>query len=406
MKTLKKYGIFTVIVLIAVTMLVFATQRRGTYSKAISKTAGSFIKDAVNYKALTPQPPTEFDSLQISDPVGHRNLQIFIISSKKESASADYITLSEAIEKRVVKVHETGSVNQLAITNSSDNYIFIHSGDIVKGGKQDRTISDDMLIPPRAKNMPLESFCVESGRWQKRGTEKADQFSSNSAMLSSRKLKIAARHDKNQSAVWSNVAEQQNKLNENISKMNGENIDVRSNRSATSLQLTLENKELEKIMKEFIDKFNALPVDKKNTVGFAYAVNGEVYGIDIYYNHALFSELWNKLLNSAIVEAISDMDKQEPGERADVEDVVELMKQPPSKNNNKRNINDETELMISEDDDIILFETRDKENRCLHKNYIKQDKNEPDQDNNTNQRIYNNNDLNNRINTDQEQRRQ
>ncbi|MDR0660584.1 MAG: hypothetical protein LBG19_07260 [Prevotellaceae bacterium] len=73
---------------------------------------------------------------------------------------------------------------------------FIMSGDIVKGGKQDRTISEDMVLKPKNKKVPLASFCVEQSRWEKRGSEDVAKFTSSSNMLSNRDLKIAARSQK------------------------------------------------------------------------------------------------------------------------------------------------------------------------------------------------------------------
>ena len=41
--------------------------------------------------------------------------------------------------------------------------MFIQSGDIVKGGKQDRILSVSIMIPPLSGRILIEAFCVESG---------------------------------------------------------------------------------------------------------------------------------------------------------------------------------------------------------------------------------------------------
>lgn len=151
------------------------------------------------------------------------------------------------MDAKEVTVKETGSVSKLSIDNNSSHYVFIHSGDIVKGGKQDRTISYDVIIPPKTKNITLESFCVEKGRWKQRSNENVNAFSSNTKMLSSKELKLAAKHEKNQSKVWSKVSEQKKFLNKNLSEKNGHEVNIAANESNSSLQLALENKELEKI---------------------------------------------------------------------------------------------------------------------------------------------------------------
>ncbi|MBU0765118.1 MAG: hypothetical protein KJ607_09820, partial [Bacteroidetes bacterium] len=187
----------------------------------------------------------------IQPPAVCRNLQIFLITGKDTVKGKEYFSLSEALEKKWVKVNETGTVNELTIINYSEKWVYINSGDIVKGGRQDRTIGYDMLLPPKSGEIPLKSFCVESGRWRKRGNERADAFSANTTTLSTRKQKIAAKYESNQSEVWSGVSELQNKLNENVSAIKGEEVDVRSGESESSLQLTLENDDLKSIMNEY-----------------------------------------------------------------------------------------------------------------------------------------------------------
>ena len=106
---------------------------------------------------------------QITESYTSDNLQVFLILGEEEGELPEYISLGEAMKSKKVEVKETGQVNELSITNKSDKHIFIHSGDIVKGGKQDRTLAYDLIGPPHVKDMPLASFCVEQGRWRKRG---------------------------------------------------------------------------------------------------------------------------------------------------------------------------------------------------------------------------------------------
>src|SRR5215475_15688268 len=110
----------------------------------------------------------------ISEPVVHRNLQIFLIHGETQLEGRHYATLSEAMAKGMVVVKETGNVSELNIQNrSGDAIIFLNAGDIVKGGRQDRTIRDDIILETRSGQVPLPSFCVENGRWTKRGGEDA-----------------------------------------------------------------------------------------------------------------------------------------------------------------------------------------------------------------------------------------
>lgn len=282
------------------------------------------------------------------------------------------------MEKKFVTVFETESVNQLAVENQSEKFVFICSGEIVKGGKQDRTLAKDIILPPKSGKIPLASFCVESGRWQQREGETLEEFSSSNYSLSSRDLKVAAKKSKSQGEVWNNVSRQQVKVNENMVAFYDydASFDVKSETSETSLQLTLENEELRKVKAEYETFFKNLSFDKSRTVGFVYAINGEIYGIDIYHNYKLFNDLWSKMLDAILVEAIAEKNKNEI-ENIDRTQILSLIKQFSEAETTveKEEINSETTYIITSSPNIVKFETLDKreDSMLLHLNYISVD---------------------------------
>ena len=75
----------------------------------------------------------------------HDNLTVFLIHGKDRIDVSGLLTLEEAIEQKKVIVNETGSVNELTIENVSDVPVYVQSTDIVKGGRQDRTIANDFF---------------------------------------------------------------------------------------------------------------------------------------------------------------------------------------------------------------------------------------------------------------------
>src|SRR5215208_5420126 len=108
---------------------------------------------------------------KLSGPYTHGNLTVFLVHGPDKLKNREFLTLEEAMAKKVAVVHETSNVNELAIENSGDTDVYVQSGDIVKGGKQDRTIAMDFIVPAKSGKLPIGSFCVEHGRWQQRGAE-------------------------------------------------------------------------------------------------------------------------------------------------------------------------------------------------------------------------------------------
>jgi hypothetical protein len=232
-----------------------------------------------------------------------KNLTIFLIRGENE-LSRNYLTLEEAMNQKKITLHETGSVGELSVVNTSSDHVFVMAGDIVKGGRQDRTISEDIVFAPGDKNVPLKSFCVEQSRWSGRGSESAAVFSSSEKTLNNKALKIAARTEKNQSKVWDEVAEYQVKASEKVE------VDVKSEDSPSSLQLTLENDKIKSIISEYVDVLQPAFDDKNDVLGFAFFINGKISTVEIFGNAALFKKLQKKLLEATASEAFEQYDEK------------------------------------------------------------------------------------------------
>jgi hypothetical protein len=349
----------------------------GVYSWSSGKTTTKRVLTNPLYDDLVAA-----DQQNVSAKAQFNNLEIFLIYGTTETDQRKYVTLSDALKDSMVKVKETGTVNNLQISNYSSEYIYINSGDIVKGGKQDRTIKYDIVIGPNMKDVNLASFCVERGRWSQRnsfenGTEDVSGFNSSEYTLSDANLKIAARYESSQSQVWTNVDAYQVNTEANINRdrktKKEDTIVIKSKVSSTSLELTLENKELKKVNDEYKTALLQQLPDTKNAVGMAYYINGRLYNVDIYNNHQLFADLYNKLLDAAIAEAISIQKKPTDTLVTDVNTLKDLLK-ANAKVYVEEKVNELTTSKISENNankSMVIFTTFDEEQKTwLRRNWI------------------------------------
>jgi hypothetical protein len=213
------------------------------------------------------------------------------------------------MEQGLTVLHETGNVGELVIDNMSDRYVFIMAGDIVKGGRQDRTMGADVILQPGSKGVPLRSFCVEHSRWHQRGYEDARRFSSSEKMLSSSELKMASRAHRSQSEVWDEVAHYQTRASMSTGS------DVRSRASASSLELTLDNEQLKAAVKEYLDAIKPTFDRNPAITGFAFSINGSLTMVEDFGSAALFGKLRDKLLESAANEAVAKYDRRDSAYR-------------------------------------------------------------------------------------------
>lgn len=250
----------------------------------------------------------------LSQPVTVRNLTAwFVVAPPPDSSGElDYAVLEESIHGQTALIHETGNVNELFVENKGDVDLFIQAGDIVKGGRQDRTIGVDFIVPARSGKVPLPVFCVEQSRWHRRHLESPVRFSKASDLIASKKALLAIRLAKSQHDVWQSVAEEQELLANSVHRK------VRSDESPTSLQLTYENEHVTRAVEDYLTVLENAPLEAGGSVvGVVWAINGVPSHADRYASPALFAKLWRKLLRAAATDAIV----QRPPEPAEGRDT-------------------------------------------------------------------------------------
>jgi len=303
---------------------------------------------------------------RLSGPFTHRNLSIFLVHGKNLIKSKTFLTLQEALVQKKVVVYETKSVNELAIENFSSEEVYVQAGDIVKGGQQDRMIGVDLIVPPKSGRLPISAFCVEHGRWSERGSERAAVFSSSSDAVATKEIKLAAKRENSQGGVWESVTVAQNKLSQNVGTR------VNSPVSASSLQLAVENGKVQDTADSYIKALSGIVNRSDNVIGYVFAINGKVNSADVYGSNVLFKKLWPKLLKANAIEAIAEL-QREKFAPASAESVQGFLSESEKAQASDKDVNARVNLLTREDDENILFETRDRaaKGAWVHRNYIK-----------------------------------
>lgn len=309
------------------------------------------------------------DQLNIVAPVKHANLEVFLIEGADFADTTRVLTLDEAMSgSKSVLVTETSRVNELTVSNTQEEKeVFIMAGDIVKGGRQDRTLATDLPLLPKTGPVPVASFCVEQGRWAQRGGESEAQFSTSKNVIASKEGKLAVRKAASQGEVWRSVAAAQEKISRNIGK------DVKPAASATSLQLTLEDKDLKAKIQAFMDALKPVVEANPRCLGFVCAINGEINSAEIFAGHDLFRRVWPKLLEGLAAESISLADGETATEAATVETAAAFIIRAESAAALERPLRDGLKHISAESDDTVLFETvnEKKSGQWLRRNILK-----------------------------------
>ncbi len=196
--------------------------------------------------------------------------------------------------------------NLLTVQNKSQDTIFILSGDVVTGGKQDRVIAQDQIVMPgTVRNMDV--FCVEQGRWSSNDTlaapakQKLYAFSGYYSVASP-KVRQAVQRTGSQQEVWAAVA--------SVTKANGAT-------SATSTYAALETANEQKNKRDAYLRFFEGKLDTEpQVVGMVAVCGDQILGVDIFGNSDLFRREYTSLLHGYVTEAATAECKQHANETA------------------------------------------------------------------------------------------
>jgi hypothetical protein len=332
----------------------FAVLVTGQARKGSSRSTGQELK-ATDY--------------ELSSPYTHKNLTVFLIYGPNRINAKNFLTLQEALAQKKVIVFETKDVNELAIQNVSSDEVYVQSGDIVKGGQQDRMLGVDLIVPPHSRRIPIAAFCVESGRWTRRGNEQAGTFGSSADVVSSKEIKLAAKVAQNQGDVWKNVELAQDKLSQNVGTR------VNSAQSESSLQLAVENPKVQASADIYIKELSRIVYTKRNVIGYVFAINGKVNSADVYASSVLFAKLWPKLLKATAVEAVAELRDGQQSEPVTQQNAKAFLADSESGAVSEKAVTARVKLVTRENKDNVFFETRDADGAgkddWVHRNYIK-----------------------------------
>jgi len=233
------------------------------------------------------------DHLRVGPAHEHANLVLFPIFAPRAKTPAVDLSFDKAIALDLIEVSELASaqVNRVRIRNLSKKPIFIMAGEMLQGGKQDRIIGDDLILPAKAE-LVIPVFCVEQGRWAGAG----ERFSPGHSLAGAgvRGGGMAG----GQEAVWSKVAEQQQRL--------------RAPSPTGALRSVHDSVEVKQRMKPYLRALSHLPDDYPKMSGVVAAVEGEILAADLFSSPGLFRQLWPDLLAAYVVDALERSEEPHP----------------------------------------------------------------------------------------------
>jgi ARG/rhodanese/phosphatase superfamily protein len=288
---------------------------------------------AAGFVALRPADAGEvpLTGYKVLAPIHSGNLTVFPVVAAKTHATNEFLTLDEGLRSGEVVVTESGmlrglqrrphtgvrpsvwhergddaQVNRLVLVNNSKRPLLLLAGEIVTGGKQDRVIGKDRIVPAESDPIDLGVFCVEPGRW----VATSEKFGNFDTAMASPKVRAGAMADKNQQKVWDEVRSSQHELAAVLGRLPAPSPAAQEIGRTSSYARVMQNSEV----KKQVDSV-AAPIEQgyasvirqlkdQNAVGIVVAVNGELIWADVFASPQLLEKYWPKLVRSYAAEAV------------------------------------------------------------------------------------------------------
>ncbi len=268
-------------------------------------------------------------------PVTQDNLTVFPVITADSHDTSKFLTLDEGLASGRVIITEKGAVsglvrprprpeyprvwpenprwpvpsgegaevNRLVLVNNSERPLILLAGEIVTGGKQDRVVGKDRIVPAMSEPIDLSVFCVEPHRW----VALTDKFGGAHAFMAQPSIRQQAMANKNQQAVWDQVAKARTSVmaaapapaaaqiqssSSYARAMGNSAVETQVDGLAMPIQRSYEN-----LMRELRDR---------KAVGAVVALNGVLIWADIFASPELLEKYWPKLVRSYAAEALSE----------------------------------------------------------------------------------------------------
>jgi hypothetical protein len=229
--------------------------------------------------------------LQTREPAGRPPLEVATLDEARASGVLTVVERAQA------------SVPELIAENRGKGHVLLLAGEILIGGKQNRVLREDLLLPPLSGPRNIAVYCVEQGRWN----EGRKDFESRSTVVQpSVRSQMLGRAE--QSRIWSGVAAAAR--------------DLRASSPTGSYQAVYDKPEVRAHLDAITRSLD--PKGGPTTVGAAVFVGPDLAGVDCFHSAGLLAREWPKLLRAYALDAygVGAGGWDEPAARARLEALL------------------------------------------------------------------------------------
>lgn len=274
----------------------------------------------------------KMNSYRVLSPIESGDLTIFPIvkSGGGKAAGWQYITLDEGLNNGQVVVTEAGrvqglvrrrpgiwpgirqgdQVNRLVLINNSSKPLILLAGEIVTGGKQDRVIGKDRIVPPKSDPIDLSVFCIEPGRWVATSEQFGAAGKPGLGFMVQPMVRKQAMVAQDQEQVWNAVGGAIHDMAAAAPPLPG-SIAMNSGSYAKAMQQQAVEQKVDEAGQKLLQSREQIleKLRQEHAVGVVAAVRGEIVWADIFADSEMLGKYWTKLIRSYAAEALTSHDQ-------------------------------------------------------------------------------------------------
>lgn len=249
-----------------------------------------------------------FKSLRVGAPTTIEKLTVYPLYASSQALPYLPLTIDDAFKRKLMTVSEQGSasVPTIKVVKHTTERIFIMTGELFAGAKQDRISKHDVLLSAQTGVYKLPVYCVEAGRW--RGT--THRFGTANLMGSTRVRRTVAKK-MGQSQVWSRVR--------------AKNVQVGAQTTTQTLLASYASHAYKQNGPRYLKQLANFAAANPGSRGVVAVIDGHLVSADLFGHRALFVKLWPKMLKALVLDAVDPNFRGSPaGKIAPVKFLAQL----------------------------------------------------------------------------------
>lgn len=225
---------------------------------------------------------TLVQQVEVGEAFQHGGLRVFPLTLR-QGVDSGIATLDQALAKNwlTIREQEEPRVPTLRVQNNARQPVLLLAGEFLLGGRQNRIVREDVLLPAASGFVDVPVYCGEQRRW-----EEGPQVFRSAGGFAGHEVRRMAAKEASQAAVWQSIDTQLSAAKVEAPTRNYQEIyaDKEIQRATATATRDLRG------------------VVGRDTLGAVIFSHGRLVSCELFSDPSLFAQVWEKLCHAHVVD--------------------------------------------------------------------------------------------------------